>query len=112
MKSFKSIQRKAEKARARRRDYVRRKNINNNVPTEKYLDRKEIFTHSTDKNGNVEMKNGRPKLSHIGYKTFIVKRQVPLLRDPNNLNDGLTDSMLRLTPMIQYPISKKYNYSK
>ena len=43
MRSQKSINRKAAKARARRRDFVWRRNINTNVPMEAYTEKRELY---------------------------------------------------------------------
>lgn len=104
MKSQKSINRKAAKAKARRKDFVRRKNINSNVPTIGVEEKVEVFSSKTV--------NGKPQVEHIGYKTKIVKKPVYSHHEKGDLYTPRKDEQLRDIGMIAYPKSRKFLVKK
>lgn len=125
MRSQKSIVRKAQKARNRIKDFVKRANINKNVPNKIVIDKREKFapafvsvttqTYSGSKTINVPKYHpgtNTPVLKHTGYKD--VKRKLPLYRHhyKNRPHDPLVDDSLRRVGMIQYPKRRKMRAPK
>lgn len=102
MRSQRSIVRKAAKARARRRDYAWRRNINNNVPTIAKEERKEVYTSKHIPGAAL------PELRHVGYKVVIVKEKDYRFKDPNDPSRPLSDEYGRAIGMIQYPKLRKH----
>lgn len=106
MKSQRSIVRRASKARARTKDYTRRRHINANVPT---LTREE----KVDKYKHVGIDSqGRAKLEAVGRKTILVKEKDYLFKDPMNPKRPLTDEYRRDIGMIPYPKRRKFAVAK
>lgn len=107
-KSLTSIVKKAEKTKARRKDFTRRKNINANVPTIETTVRVEKYRNRVGKNGKVVMGvNRRPELEHIGYKDVIVKKKVHLQHERGRPSEYAVDANHRNIGMISYPARKK-----
>lgn len=123
MRSLKSIHRKAAKKRAGRRDFVKRRNINNNVPTVSRVEHFDRFVHVVNEtlvrdSKGFETKvrkqeldgDGQPVLKHIGYKEKIVKDPVFLHHIEGNKHIAKRDQFGingREIGMIQYPWPKK-----
>lgn len=116
MRSFKSIVRKKAKARARFKDYTRRKNINANVPTMKFEEKVQRFSQvkitRSDGSKVTVMSEGRPKLEHAGYKTKIMKSKQHVNHSPGDPSDYLRDKYRRNIGMIHYPHRRKYHEKK
>lgn len=119
MKSLKSIHRKAAKAKARRKDFSRRKNINANVPVvqSSKTERVETFRPAKDKLGRfLPPRNGRAQIEHVGYAT----RNVPKLDRKHiyknhvkgDVHTPLEDQHNRMIGMIAYPPRRKYRSKK
>lgn len=109
MKSLRSINRKREKAKARRKDFVRRKNINANVPTTVRFEKKEKYRSL----GGFENDGKTPRLEVAGEKTVAVKSRKYLLNRrgiaslPRVENDSISGYGNRVYGMIEYPKRKK-----
>lgn len=91
--------RKLAKKREQRRDWVRRRNINANVPSEAREVEEEVYSSETRKDGTVTKK-------HIGYKTVVKKYKV------HKNHRGMPalaqhDDWGRNVGMIRYPASTK-----
>jgi len=114
MKAARSIVRKATKARARRKDYVRRRNINSNVPTVDNVVKIEKYKQVRGVDGKVSFMagTGQPKLRHVGYKQRVEKKKVYLRHEKGNPHEPMKDKDLRIEGMIQYPKSKKFHAKK
>lgn len=126
MRSQKSINRKAVKARARRKDFIRRKNINKNVPTITKIDKVEKYVpifktvSNTSWNGKTTTMNvpqyhpgtNTPRLAHVGYKEKKRKVKVFKYHYKGNPHDPLIDDSLRKVGMIAYPKRRKIHASK
>lgn len=122
MRSPVSIHRKAAKSQARRKDYERRKNTNDNVPTMKVELRKEVFANKTrttqakpyrtGRHGRTRQTNvvvgGLAERLHVGYKTVIEKMPICKLHVKGNVHKPRIDAQNRLTPMVEYPPSRKF----
>ena len=107
MKSQRSITRKTAKRKAQRKDFMKRKHINANVPTIVKEEKVERFRQLKDRDGKVRMQNGRPLLEHIGYKTVKVKKPVYRHKKDGNPHKPAVDAEKREVGMIQYPRSRK-----
>lgn len=99
--------RRAAKKKAQRKDFIRRKNINANVPTIAKEEKIERYRQLKGKDGKVRMHNGRPILEHVGYKKVIVKQKVYRHKKNGNPHKPATDVEKREVGMIQYPRSRK-----
>lgn len=122
MRSAVFIHRKAAKSRARRKDYERRKNINDNVPTMKVEVRKDVYANKTrttqgypyrtGRHGRTRQTNvvvdGSAEKLHVGYKTVIVKKPICKLHVKGNVHKPRVDAQNRVTPMVEYPPSRKF----
>jgi hypothetical protein len=121
MRNQRAKQRKALKAKKHRADYVRRKNINSNIPTIKVEEKKPRYrvatTERVDFTYNYKTKrrersvlripitdrNGKQELEHIGYKHFIVKKLNPRYKASGTLHEPRKDEYKRDVGMIPYP---------
>lgn len=113
MRSQKSINKKAAKARARRRDFVWRKNINANVPMETYVEKKQLFKPVLDENNRQMFHgDGRPRLTDAGTKDVIRKRMLPRLHWPDSLHEPDEDEDGRKVTMIHYPKVRRFKAKK
>ena len=65
--------RKLQKAKARRKDYVRKRNIVHNAPKQTAVQTVERYAHQLDDEGNPIMEMGRVKLRVIGEKQKIIR---------------------------------------
>lgn len=130
MKNQKLRVKKLAKKRAHRKDFVRRDNINKNVPTkivtervEKYqsVETKGVVVDRVYRNGKfTEIKknvqqfnaNGTPKIVHVGYKE--VTNKVKQFRNhvKGDRSKPLYDAQDREIGMIAYPLSRKYRSSR
>jgi len=97
---------KMAKAKRMRKDYERRRNINNNVPTDKFVERKELF-----KNTGV-IKEGMAEKIHVGYKNIIVKKPHYRNHVKGIPHKGLKDEDNRDIGMIAYPKKRKFTTKK
>ncbi len=74
MRDQKKVQKKVEKAKARHKDYAKKRNINANVPTREVVFEKPIFKQIVRKNGLLSMLNGKVQMQVVGQKT--IRRKV------------------------------------
>lgn len=107
MRSRTVILRKATKRAAQRKDFIRRKNMNRNVPTLAVEKKKEVYRPVMAKGKAVLQYDGKPKLEHVGYKTVIEKLRMPRLHLKDDQHEHRIDSALRAIPMIEYPMPRK-----
>lgn len=112
MRNQKSIVRKAEKAKARRKDYERRRNINANVPKLHVEETKEVYRPKLDKAGKHEIIRGSAQVEHVGNKKVIVKKPLYKNHEKNKPHEPLKDAQNREIGMIGYPMSKKFRGKK
>lgn len=108
MRRARSVHRKAKKAHARRKDFLKRKHINANVPTEVEEERVEVYKTLKPH----ILKNGRANIAHVGYKVKKIKKKVYLHHEIDSRHKPLVDVQQREVGMIQYPISRKYKVNK
>ena len=94
--------RKRAKAKVRRKDYVRRRNINKHLPSETIEEKVPVYRPAVVKDGKCVDKKGRALVVKVGtrIKTKRVKKQRPKDRDGNAI------------PIIALPKSKKTRLSK
>lgn len=130
MRNQKSVQRKAKKRNAQRKDFVRRRNINSNVPTEAEEEKVERFANVVGKDRRVVLdvvtkkykkririkgerkdieviQTGlRPRLRHIGYKTIIKKKPVYRNHKEGDVHEPALDANIRNIGMVAYPLKR------
>ena len=115
MRTIQKLQRKQKKAQARRKDYVRRRNINNNPPVveESKTIEVEKFRPARDKKTGqlLPPKNGMAQIEHVGYKkrfTHPIDRlHVYKNHEKGNVYKPLEDEYEREIGMIAYPKRRK-----
>lgn len=108
MRSSRSINRKAAKARARRKRYEKTRNLNANVPTEKTVEREARFRQVRIREGGpVIFIQGRPKLEHDGYRQKVVKRRIYNNPDPMDKTRPAIDEYGRDIGMARYTKRRK-----
>jgi hypothetical protein len=100
MSSQKSIVRKAVKAKARRKDYVKKRNMNNNVPTTAEVVKKDIFKSVTTVLRDPKSK----KTQHVVRRQVVGTKDV-IKKEPKYYKKDDTN---RLISMVAYPNSRKY----
>lgn len=115
-KSLKSIIKKREKAKARRKDFVKRSNINKNVPSVEVVHRVPTFSQKKE-NGKTVMKtliDGgiRPEVEHYGYKLVKIKKKVYRQHQLGDENEPAFDANRRRIGMVSFPLIKKYKQKK
>lgn len=114
MRSQRSINKKAAKARARRRDFVWRKNINANVPMEAYTEKRELYQPVVDRHTGraVISADGRAMIRHVGYKEVTKKLPVYNFHEDGKTHIPQYDDQNRMIGMIQYPKPRKFHAKK
>ena len=90
-----------------RKDYERRRNINNNVPTDKFKSRKEVYRNT----GKIKS-DGHAETEHVGYKDIIVKRPHYRNHTKGVPHQALKDEYNRDIGMIAYPKKRKFTEKK
>lgn len=123
MRTQRSIHRKAAKSRARRRDFLKRRNINRNVPTIDVGEKVDLFkpvtvtvpgqpySKSARKRRTRErcvVKQGLAQVHHVGYKTRSKKIPICRMHVKGNVHEPIVDQYNRVTPMVAYPKRRKF----
>ena len=105
------MQRRQRKANARRKDYIRRRNINNNVPSIEIIERQETFAPDPKAKSHVDS-SGRANVIHTGYRYKKVRVKNFKHKDPDNPSYPMKDVHNRSIGMVQYPLRRKFKQSK
>lgn len=129
MKSQRQVSRKTAKAKARRKDYVKRKNINKNVPSVVSQERVELYRNKRiaiperyERPKNARPKiitskqvfdgEGRPEIEYVGSKLRTVKTKKYHRVSEFDPTKPARDLNNRVVGMIQYPKPRKYAQCK
>ncbi len=129
MKSQKSRAKKAEKAQARRKDFVKRRNINRNVPTKLHTEKIDTFQPKKTREGKTVFERDRmvvgkgkkaktintlrPVMEVSGQKS--VTSKIPVYRNRHTKGqwwEPKRDETNRKIGMTGYPMSKKFTKSR
>lgn len=121
MRTVQKMQRSQKKANARRKDYVRRRNINNNVPVlqASKLVEVETFRPARDRKTGQLLptdKLGHAQVEHVGYKTVFThpvdRQRIYKNHKKGSVHIPLEDEYEREIGMIAYPKRRNHHTKK